>query len=92
MGLCVTTNRDIDRLRLHAEDGITITEAARLMGRSRYWGRYWSSREHIKFHRRAKTEPPLQHPAPDIAYVVRLVRTIERLKSFGRYGLPSRGH
>jgi hypothetical protein len=61
------------------------------MGRSRYWGRYWSSREHIKFQRRAKTEPPLQHPAPDIAYVVRLVRTIERLKSFGRYGLPSRG-
>lgn len=74
-----TTNFEVRKLRLLAKFGFSPTSVARIMNRSRGWVRYRMRVDHIEFVKYSHVNEVV-HPAPDILYVVRLQRTMERLK------------
>jgi len=64
----MTTNRDLDRLRALAAQGLSMSRAAKEMGRSIAFARYWAKHAGIVFvtyrgGRRPRSVVPAARPA-----------------------------
>jgi len=75
------TNREVDRMRAAAERGLTVAQASRLIGRPGPTVQAHARRGGFCFVDGHARVPP--HPAPDILAVARLMRTMDRLRTYG---------